>query len=106
MEEQNETLYIPQGIKKEREYFSGYGMHEFKLTLASVLITAIIAISIYLLTKNEILAIFIVLAIPSTTILCVVKDESNVSVADHIRFMIEDSRTQSHYPYVAKDEFR
>lgn len=105
MEEQKETLYIPQGIKKEREYFTGYGMKEFKITMVSAIIALIIAFIIYMLTKIQIAAILSFMIIPSTTVLGVVKDESNISVVDQIRFLIEDSKSQKHYPYVAKDEW-
>lgn len=104
MEKQKDTLYIPQ-VKKEREYFNGLGLKEVKIIVASFFIAAVIALLLYLLTKIQIVSFFIVLIVPSSVALGVVKDNSNVSAIDLIRFYIEDSRSQKHYPYIAKDEW-
>lgn len=106
MDKQKDTLYIPQGIKKEREYFDGYGIKEFKITMVSVLIALLIAGVAYLITRIQVVSVLIIMIIPSVTVLGVVKDESNVSVVDQILFILEDSKTQKHYPYIAKDEWK
>ncbi|SES65176.1 hypothetical protein [[Clostridium] polysaccharolyticum] len=104
MEKQKDTLYIPQGIKKEREYFNGIGLKEIKIIAVSFVIAAGIAAVMYVLTKIQVIAFFIALFIPSGTYMGVIKDDSNVSAIDLIRFYVKDSRTQKHYPYVAKAE--
>lgn len=103
--QKKETLYIPQGLKQKREYFDGYGNYELCITIIATLCTAILSYLINKISGNLILAIFLLLAIPSTTVLFVIKNNCNISVVDQIKFMIRFAKSQKKYPYVAKDEW-
>ena len=104
-EQGKDSLYIPQGLKKKREYFAGYGRYEFTITVIATLITIGICVLIYFITGSLVAAIFILLAVPSTTVLFVVKNESNISVVDQIKFMMDHAREQKKYYYVYQDEW-
>jgi hypothetical protein len=101
---EKEMLYIPQGLKKKREYFDGYGWQEFKATLISVVITAVICFLIYIISKNLVITTLTFLSIPSTTVLFVVKNDSNISVIDQIGFMARYVKEQRKYEYRSGDE--
>ena len=103
--QENESLYIPQGIKKKREYFSGYGKYELYITLVSVFIASIICFLIYTIFRNLLLAVFLILVIPFTTVLYIAKNDSNISVVDEIRFMVRFMKDQKKYLYVYQDEW-
>ncbi|SFR77637.1 hypothetical protein [Anaeromicropila populeti] len=105
MKEQKEALYMPQGLKKRREYFDGYGQKEFGITLISVLIAVLFSFLAYGLSGNRVGAIFLVLAIPAGTILSITKDGSNISITDQIRFMVEFRKSQKKYRYIARNEW-
>lgn len=107
MKEEKDSLYMPQGIKEKREYFTGYGLKEFKITFISAVLAAFLAGIAYLITRNQVIVALVFLAIPSATVLGVTKDNNtNASVVDLIRFMISFSKTQKYYPYITKDEWR
>jgi hypothetical protein len=99
-----ETLYIPQGLKKRREYFTGYGKHEFHLTIVATLITVILCVLLYFITHNVIISMFLFMAAPFTTVLFIVKNDSNISVVDQIRYMISYAKEQKHYKYIYQKE--
>jgi type IV secretory pathway component VirB8 len=101
---QKEVLYIPQGLKKKREYFDGYGWQEFKITLLATAITVGICIITFLISRNLVLTVFIFLSLPTTTVVFIVKNDSNISVVDQIHFMIRYAREQRVYEYRSMDE--
>ena len=103
---EKDMLYIPQGLKKKREYFDGYGKHEFQITLIAAAITIGICFFVYLFSRNLVFMVFTFLALPSTTVLFVIKNDSNISVVDQIRFMVRYAKEQHVYEYRARDELK
>lgn len=105
-EQEKESLYLPQGLKKKREFFDGYGQHEFNITIIVTLITIVICALFYMINKNLVAAIFLVLAIPSATVLFVVRNDCNISVVSQVKFMLRHAKEQKKYPYVYQDEWK
>lgn len=101
-----ESLYFPQGLKENREYYDGFGKKELQITGVGTAIGSCIDVIIYLFNNNVLLCVFIFLAIPATIVMCVVKDTSNISVVDQIKFMIRFSRSQKRFRYIYQDEWR
>lgn len=101
-----EGLYIPRGIKAQREYFYGYGKNELVITIISSFIAVGIGILIYLIKQNILAAVFEVLALPTATVIIVVKNDCNISVADQVKFMLDFARDQKQYYYVYQDEWK
>lgn len=106
MEVYKETeLYIPQGLKQKREYYEGFGKKELTITIIGTLIGGIIDAVYYMISHNLMVTMFIIIAIPATIIISVIKD-NNISVIDQISFLSYFSKSQKQYDYVSKDEWR
>jgi hypothetical protein len=101
---EKDMLYIPQGLKRKREYFQGYGWYEFKITLLSCVLTMLTSGLLYLVSQNILMIIFLILVVPSTTVLFIIKNENNISAVDQIGFMVRYAREQKVYFYVYQDE--
>jgi Flp pilus assembly protein TadB len=101
---EKDLLYIPQGLKKKREFFEGYGWYEFGITIFSCFAALFICVVLYLLTQNIVLAVLLFLILPSTTVLMIVRNDSNISVVSQIGFMVRFAREQKKYPYRYRDE--
>ena len=101
-----DSLYIPQGLKKKMEYFSGFGKAEFVKTVIVTLITAIICILVFVFMGNAVIAVLTFLIIPTTTVIVLTKNDSNISVVDQVKFMVRFQREQKKYRYIYQDELK
>ena len=101
-----ESLYIPQGLKKKMEYFPGYGKAEFVKTIIVTLITAILCVLLFVFMGNAVIAVLTFLIIPSTTVIILIKNDSNISVVDQVKLMVRFHREQKKYKYVYQDELK
>jgi ABC-type transport system involved in cytochrome bd biosynthesis fused ATPase/permease subunit len=101
-----ESLYIPQGLKKKMEYFSGYGRAEFVKTIIVTLITAILCVLLFIIKVNAVIVVLTFLIIPSTTVIVLTKNDSNISVVDQVKFMVRFQREQKKYKYIYQDELK
>lgn len=107
MEDEQESLYMPQGLKNRREFFEGYGKEEFHITILSGIIAAILGICICIINSRLlVVGVLIFLVIPTTTVMAVVKNNCNISVVDQLAFMIEHGREQKEYDYIYLDEWK
>lgn len=105
MEEKDNLLYIPQGLRYKREYFAGYGFKEFQTTIIATILTAVLSVVVFMFSSNLVIAVLLFLMIPSTVVVAIVKNDSNVSVADQISFMLTYAKEQKRYDYVYQDEW-
>lgn len=105
MEEKDSLLYIPQGLRYKREYFAGYGSKEFQITIIATILTAVISVVVFMFSSNLVIAVLLFLMIPSTVVVAIVKNDSNISVADQISFMLTYTKEQKRYEYVYQDEW-
>lgn len=97
-------LYIPGGIKQEREYFNGYGKKEFIITVISILISSVLAFYMYNSSGSTVKAMFALLAIPSGVVMFIVRNDYNISAFDQILFLVEFKLSQKKYEYEYMDE--
>lgn len=97
-------LYIPGGIKREREYFNGYGQKEFITTVISVIISSVLAFYMYNSSGSTVKPMFALLAIPSGVVMFIIRNDYNVSAFDQIKFMVEFKLSQKKYEYEYMDE--
>lgn len=93
------SLYIPQGLKTENEIFSGFGKKEMIRASTISLIAIMVDAFIYLITKNTLICVVIMLSSVTASIIATQKDQSNMSIFDQIKFMIRFSKSQKHYLY-------
>lgn len=99
MNETDGNLYIPQGLKIEREIFEGFGKKEMIRALIICVISVIIDALIYFITKNTMIFIVIILSSIAASIMVTQKDRSNISVFDQVKFMIKFHKSQKYYKY-------
>lgn len=104
-ENREKFLYIPTNIKTRIEFFEGYGLAEFSLTLIIIVISTIISMTIYNINHNTIFSVFIVLISTSITIAITIKDHNNQSILDFIIHLIQFCSEQKKYRYVYKEDF-
>ncbi|WP_246579253.1 hypothetical protein [Alkaliphilus flagellatus] len=96
---EEKSLYIPQGLKVENEIFTGFGKKEMIRALIICLIAMIINAFIFLITKNTLIFVVIMLSSVTASVMATQKDKSNISIFDQIKFMIRFSKNQKYYPY-------
>jgi len=102
-----DTLYIPAGLKTQREIYSGFGKKELRQAIFATLVIAAIDVFVGLLMLNN-LAIFVIVLFLGIfmSVMCVQKDTTNLSVLDMVTNLYNYLRSQKKYYYKAIDEWR
>lgn len=102
-----DTLYIPAGLKTQKEICAGFGKNELRQavigTLAIGAIDTLINLVIY---DNLVVFILLLLLGIFICVICVQKDVTNLSVLDMAVNLFNFMRSQKKYYYVALDEWR
>ena len=101
------TLYIPAGLKTQKEIYSGFGKNEMRQAIIATIVIAGIDVLVSLLILNN-LAIFIIALLLGVfmSVMCVQKDTTNLSVLDMITNLYKFMRSQKKYYYKAIEEWR
>lgn len=102
----NETLYIPAGLKTKTEIFEGFGKEELAKATFSTLVLGGIDLLIYLIKHWTGFCMIFILTSIAASIMMFIKNESNISVVDQIQFMIQFSKSQKVYKYRYLDEWK
>lgn len=103
-EYRRQALYIPQGLKTRSEIFDGYGREELLKTILVTVAVGLLDSMFYMLFKNMVMSIVIMLVAMAGSVMMLTKDQNNVSVVDQVSFMIRFERSQKNYPYKYMDE--
>ena len=102
-----DTLYIPTGLKTEKEIYTGFGKNELIQAVIGTVIIAAVDILISLIILNNLPAFIIVLLLGIfVSVMCVQKDITNLSVLDMTVNLYKYMRSQKIYYYKAIDEWR
>ena len=102
-----DTLYIPTGLKTQKEIYSGFGKHELIQAVIGTAAIAVLDIFFALIIFNNLPVFIIVLLLGIfTSVMCVQKDVTNLSVFDMIVNLYKYMRSQKKYYYKALDEWR
>ena len=102
-----DTLYIPTGLKTEKEIYTGFGKNELIQAVIGTVIIATVDILISLIILNNLPAFIIVLLLGIfVSVMCVQKDITNLSVLDMTVNLYKYMRSQKIYYYKAIDEWR
>lgn len=102
-----DTLYIPIGLKTEKEIYTGFGKNELIQAVIGTVIIAAVDILISLIILNNLPAFIIVLLLGIfVSVMCVHKDITNLSVLDMTVNLYKYMRSQKIYYYKAIDEWR
>lgn len=102
-----DTLYIPTGLKTNKEIYTGFGKNELIQAVIGSLAVAAVDIILALLIFNN-LPVFVIVLLMGifTSVMCVQKDVTNLSVLDMIVNLYKYMRSQKKYDYRAVDEWR
>jgi len=105
-ERKKNALYIPQGLKTRVEIFDGYGKEELVKTLLVTTLVGVLDIFYYLIFKNTVISVVMILVAIAGSVMMLTKDHTNISVVDQVGFMIRFARSQKNYLYKYQDEWR
>jgi uncharacterized membrane protein len=106
-QENIDTLYIPTGLKTQKEIYSGFGKNELIQAIIGTLVISAIDVLFVLVIFNN-LPVFIIVLLMGiiTSVMCVQKDVTNLSVLDMIVNLFKYMKSQKKYHYKALDEWR
>ncbi len=100
------TLYIPQGLKTRVEIFDGYGKEELFKTIIVTLVTGTADAVLFLIFRNVVMSVVLMLVIISGSVMMLTKDKTNISVVDQVGFMVRFARSQKIYKYKYIEEWK
>lgn len=99
-------LYNPSGLKLKEELFQGFAKECLPPTIISGVIFIIIDCIMWLCGIQDLaIMLFVVLCGVSTVVFMQIKGDLNLSPIDIIKLELEFSRSQKHFPYIAKNEW-
>jgi hypothetical protein len=102
---ENNTLYIPMGVKTENEFFNGFGKKELLQAAVGSLFGGVIALLVFIVSGNVAYTMIAVLSGIAGSVMMTVKDQYNMSVVGQVANLIRFSRSQKVYPYVYGKEW-
>lgn len=96
-------LYIPVNIPERNDFFAGYGIKELIATAIALVIGAILAVMIYLLSGSLFFAFGELGTLVGFTILLVKRDRIDESFIDKLNFVRIYRKQQKRYEYAYYD---
>lgn len=91
-------VYIPKNVKRELEFFRGFGIKELIITILVGMVSIIPTIFMYKFI-NQALALTVFLIIITTTIMLVIKDDNNVSFFHQLKLVFKNIFMQKNFKY-------
>lgn len=105
MEQENNTLYIPMGVKTENEFFSGFGKKELLQSMVGTVIGVALSLLVWVISQNVAFTMIGVLSGIAGSIMMTTKDQNNMSVVTQVSNMVRFAKSQKHYPYIYGSEW-
>jgi hypothetical protein len=105
LEQENQTLYIPMGVKPENEIFSGFGKKQLIQSVIGSFGAGVVSFVSWIIAKNVATPIVILLVGVIGSVMMTTKDHSNLSVVDQVIHMVKFYRRQKIFPYRYGDEW-
>ena len=102
---ENNTLYIPMGVKTENEFFPGFGKKELLQAAVGAVFSIVISLFIYLASANVAYTMIGILSGIAGSVMMTTKDQYNMSVVSQVANLIRFSRSQKVHPYVYGKEW-
>ncbi len=99
------TLYIPMGVKTQNEFFPGFGKKEALQALVGALFGGVVALIVNLVSGNVAYTMIAVLSGIAGSVMMTTKDQYNMSVVTQVANLIRFSRGQKVYPYSYGNEW-
>ncbi|RAU96867.1 hypothetical protein [Paenibacillus sp. YN15] len=102
---QEQSLYIPMGVKPDTEWFPGFGKPQLLQTFIGSSASVLLALFLWFVKGSVPLAVVTFLTGVSASVMMTTKDRNNLSVLDQVRFMVRFMKAQKVYPYRAMKEW-
>lgn len=102
---QDQSLYIPLGVKAESEWFPGFGQRQLGQAAVGTGIAIASAFILWLLGSSIPLVMVVFLIGVSASVMMTTKDRHNLSVLDQMMFMVRFAKSQKYYPYRAVSQW-
>lgn len=99
----DDKIYIPYGIKIEKEIFSGFGKKELKHLIISVLITVIISVILFLITDNPVITVVAAVTGIGGGYTMSMRQPYSQSMIEILKSIITYYRTQQKFEYIYKN---
>lgn len=93
-----DKVYVPKNVKKQLEFFRGFGIKELIITLIVGAVSIIPTIFLYKYW-NQGLALTLFLVIIAITIMLVTKDDNNVSFLQQLKLVCKNILMQKNFKY-------
>lgn len=101
-----DELYIPLGIKAERDVIPGFGKKE-TIQVGVILVLTLIGVATYYTAFQDAFgAVLSLMMIGSTSMILIRKNENNQSVVDLARHVFIYYRSQRNYKYYYLNEWK
>ncbi|MBQ8234154.1 MAG: PrgI family protein [Bacilli bacterium] len=94
----DDKVYIPRNVKKELEFFRGFGVKELIITIIVAVISIIPVILIYKYI-SQIFAISFFMIVVTSTIMLVLKNENNMSFYKQLKLVVKNIFMQKNFKY-------
>ncbi len=98
-----DKVYVPKNVKKNFEFFRGFGVKELIITLIVGIISIAPTIFLYKYV-NQALALTLFLIIVATTIMLVIKDDNNISFLQQLKLVCKSIFMQKNFKYGKRDK--
>ncbi len=93
-----DKVYVPKNVKKQLEFFRGFGVKELIITLIVGVLSIIPTILLYKYGYQA-LALTLFLVVVATTIMLVIKDDNNVSFLQQLKLVCKSIFMQKNFKY-------
>lgn len=100
----NNKIFIPYGIKIEKEIFSGFGKKELKHFLISILLTVILSLVLFLITRNPLVSVVAALVGIAGGYNVSRRGAYSQSVVGIVKSIITYHRTQQKFDFVYQNK--
>ena len=107
MENDNKSeLYIPYGVRVEKELFRGFSKRQIKHCAVGIACSFIIVTAIYIISRSiPITIISAFVGVAGSIMMTMKESQSNQSVVDIVINLMRFSKTQKRYLYVYQAEW-
>lgn len=94
-----DKVYVPKNVKKQLEFFRGFGVKELIITLMVVVVISIIPTILLYKYGHQAFALTLFLVIVATTIMLVIKDDNNISFLQQLKLVCKSIFMQKNFKY-------
>lgn len=96
--DKEDKVYVPRNVKKDIEFFRGFGVKELLKTLAVTIVSVLPLILIYKYL-SQVVAISMFLITIATTVSLVVKNDNNISFLHQLKLVFKNLFMQKKFKY-------